>query len=205
MWNGASIPITVFDSNGEMVYINEYEVIDGKIQFDFNLNNVKEGDGIIIRYSHIGVNTRFTYNKKQDPGTRDPKPDPKPDPGTSEPDKPNTGPVNSGPTKPTKPVAKEDKTEIIIKTIKTNNTDKLNKLEIEKAIKDANEYKIKSIVSDNKFLPNNNISKWATGNIQSASALGLLQGFNENFKPKALTTKAEGATVVVRLLELLNK
>lgn len=55
------------------------------------------------------------------------------------------------------------------------------------------------------YLDYEDISGWAVESIQSVSALGLLQGSNGKFSPRTLATKAEGATVIARLIELLSK
>ena len=54
------------------------------------------------------------------------------------------------------------------------------------------------------YLDEAEISQWATSTIQSASALGLVQGHDGKFNPKSQATQAESAAVIVRLLDLLK-
>lgn len=61
-------------------------------------------------------------------------------------------------------------------------------------------------ISIDKFQDKENISEWARENISKALNLGLIEGRQENlFDPKGLATRAEAATMIKRVYDLLDK
>lgn len=50
----------------------------------------------------------------------------------------------------------------------------------------------------------NNVSPWALESVNKVSALGIIQGYGGNFYPLNTATRAEGATIIYRLLKVTD-
>lgn len=60
--------------------------------------------------------------------------------------------------------------------------------------------------TENNFSDNNKISAWAKEAVKRAQMPGAMGGKNGNkFEPKSVVSRAEGATVTKRFIELVNE
>jgi len=50
------------------------------------------------------------------------------------------------------------------------------------------------------FNDSNLISGWAVQSVGVLSAVGLIEGYNGNFNPRGLSTRAEAATVIAKFI-----
>jgi len=59
-------------------------------------------------------------------------------------------------------------------------------------------------VSDNKFADDADISDYAKVAVYVVRSSGIIEGYENNFNPKASLTRAEAATVIIKLLDVLQ-
>lgn len=56
-----------------------------------------------------------------------------------------------------------------------------------------------------RFADGNSIASWARGSVELAAELGLIAGMGEGkFSPKTAVTRAQGATMLLRLMDQLG-
>jgi hypothetical protein len=98
--------------------------------------------------------------------------------------------INEDTFAPNKEVTREEMVTIIIRAIDNKNIQNTNK---------------SNIAIDN-FNDKNNMSTWAVDNINKALKMNIIKGKTENsFNPKEYSTRAESATIIKRVYDLINK